>query len=1835
MNRKTTKIIFLALLLGIFAVTLSAQALTGIKTIGSGGNYSTFTAAINALNTNGVGAGGVTFNVSAGATFNERPPAITATGTETDPIVFQKSGTGNNPVITPTGTSTSNEAGIIISGGDYITFDGIDINASAVTNVEYGYLIRNASSTNGAKHNTIKNMTVTLSQSVPVYAYPSYLACIMQSTDPTHGGGVDPTAQSGANDYNRYLNLTLQNSASGILMLGGTTYNDLNCEVTTTDDAVRNTITNLGSLSTSVINYGIYVLRGSDFTIHNNDISAISGICDIVAGMHFNTYGGTNYVSHNNIRNIANNHTSSSYQAIGMYTSHVYAGVGTLYIYNNTISDIRANFSGNVSDVRVAGMRIGWNNSNEENYVFNNTISIGYGQTWGFSSAGVVNWASVSDVSMQGNIVANYATVAGSPARSYCIWASSRWLGDGPTDYNLYYSPNGYVGHAEYYDEVDLGSWQILLQFGDDAHSIYGNPYLINPNSDLHATGAKPVGLAGYTVPAYITVDLDYEARGIPTSLGADTYAPIDEDTSILAPISQVPAGGLSSVANTAFDALDVLKFQISDSGGDAYPTTITTVKIKREYIYDAAVWTDVLLGAVLKVNGTPIATATAVITANDITFTIPEGDFNLADGETAECALAIYFKTSGLVEGKGLKFKITATSHGFSNAFWGSRLQETLAADIISPDFYIDIVATTLRLTHPKRDLINRQFQVKGEPVDTNGNIDSNLSQAVNMTLHTGTGALSGTLASWFTNGEAYWNISYNKWENIKLQFVCESITKVSDFIGINPYIEVSDPPLPQLGFENNQSWPFRHDYAYGRSVSLYMPAEVNGYYSVEALSWKVATPSSYTGPLPIKIYMKSYSGNFYGMGLTAWDTLVSDATLVYNGNVSITSAGWIKVNLSTVFTGNYNQSVIVFVESNYGAYSYHSPATFTGSYLYSQDYQYGRVDYSSLANPLTLTKENNRPYVRFWVTSQGYYDDTVTEQSSTASVSANATNQQIIRANVMTSGSLSNTTINSLTFNTNGTTDVSDIVAARVYYTGSSSTFSTTTQYGATITNFGAKGSFTVSQNLSVSSGNHYFWLVYDVGANLTVGDHFDAQCTAVSVNNISRTPSITDPAGYRSVAGKKLMSVNVSQMGQGTTSSGAQNLGILSVGFYVDEGSDAQSFASLQVNSLAVTGKNTSNSDVSAVKLANQYNPSSFLSSASMATGTATFSALNYDLPMGSTTLYVFYDISASAGAGNTVDAKIISNSINVSGYTYPDEELDPSGDYTIQNFNYGGGYAQQGGYYFANTLATPAPSHPTFDWIDISATGTNAYPDMTNDDGYAPNNATGYPIGFSFPYFGSTFTSFWIGADGSIYLSRPTLPLPMGQPPSNAIALFASDFFPASANYPKTILYKNVDGKLVVTYLQVQPKTGANPGSYATFQVVLFPTGKFKIQLLEFGPTFQTMMGSVYIVNSNATAFHMYAYGGQAGPVTGTSPIAVAYGQNAYMLGDTPAQNDLPVNVSGTGSASFPITGATVQFTTSTAATNLTAIRVDTNPLGTLPIGILSLANRHWTINSTATAGLGSYNLTLNLNGLPNVGGANLFYLVKRSHVNSAWENLGLPVSFDSNTKLATWAIGSGFSDFGIGFEEDFTLPVELSSFTAVLTAQNYVKLNWTTQSETALNGYYIYRALSSQLNTAQLVSPLISATNSSSQHNYEFTDQDIYDEGTYYYWLQSAELDGSSQFFGPVTVFYTNQTEVPVPGIPLITALNKIYPNPFNPEAHISYALKESVPVELKIYNKRGQLVRSLENPPNQAGYHRLQWDGRDNHGMPCSSDVYLFRMTAGKETFTQKAILLK
>ena len=84
--------LILAALLVCGMNSLHAQ-LSGTLSVPSG-TYPTVLSAVTALNAQGVGAGGVTFNIAAG--YTETVPVggiiMTATGTVANPIVFQKSG---------------------------------------------------------------------------------------------------------------------------------------------------------------------------------------------------------------------------------------------------------------------------------------------------------------------------------------------------------------------------------------------------------------------------------------------------------------------------------------------------------------------------------------------------------------------------------------------------------------------------------------------------------------------------------------------------------------------------------------------------------------------------------------------------------------------------------------------------------------------------------------------------------------------------------------------------------------------------------------------------------------------------------------------------------------------------------------------------------------------------------------------------------------------------------------------------------------------------------------------------------------------------------------------------------------------------------------------------------------------------------------------------------------------------------------------------------------------------------------------------------------------------------------------------------------------------------------------------------------------------------------------------------------------------------------------------------------------------------------------------------------------------------------------------------------
>ncbi len=94
-------------------------------------------------------------------------------------------------------------------------------------------------------------------------------------------------------------------------------------------------------------------------------------------------------------------------------------------------------------------------------------------------------------------------------------------------------------------------------------------------------------------------------------------------------------------------------------------------------------------------------------------------------------------------------------------------------------------------------------------------------------------------------------------------------------------------------------------------------------------------------------------------------------------------------------------------------------------------------------------------------------------------------------------------------------------------------------------------------------------------------------------------------------------------------------------------------------------------------------------------------------------------------------------------------------------------------------------------------------------------------------------------------------------------------------------------------------------------------------------------------------------------------------------------------------------------------------------------------------------------------------------------------------------------------------------------------------------------------------------------------------------------------------------------------------IPRAYHLGQNYPNPFNPATMISYELPTESTVDLSIYNMSGQKVRALVSGRKAGGTHQVQWDGRDERGIPVASGVYLYRLDAGTFSETRKMVLAK
>lgn len=97
-------------------------------------------------------------------------------------------------------------------------------------------------------------------------------------------------------------------------------------------------------------------------------------------------------------------------------------------------------------------------------------------------------------------------------------------------------------------------------------------------------------------------------------------------------------------------------------------------------------------------------------------------------------------------------------------------------------------------------------------------------------------------------------------------------------------------------------------------------------------------------------------------------------------------------------------------------------------------------------------------------------------------------------------------------------------------------------------------------------------------------------------------------------------------------------------------------------------------------------------------------------------------------------------------------------------------------------------------------------------------------------------------------------------------------------------------------------------------------------------------------------------------------------------------------------------------------------------------------------------------------------------------------------------------------------------------------------------------------------------------------------------------------------------------------------LPRSVELLQNYPNPFNPDTRIQFTVNAGrfpLRTSLRIYNIRGQLVRTLLDEDRTGGDYTVLWDGRDEKGKAVSSGIYFCRLSAGSSTEVKKMVLLK
>lgn len=536
------------------SMTVIAQpatgALCGTYTIGTGGNYSTITAAVADLNTKGVQCA-VTFMLT-NTLYNEAngesfPIVINQfTGTSTTNTVTFKPATGKNVTVKVNDITVNNNnyqatAVFKLNGADNIIFDGSNtaggttlnltlFNDNTLDYVERAVVWVASTGNNGSTNVTVKNTNI-------------------REGHKNQGGKFCMGIYSGSNtDTGSNNNHTIN--------LGAATANNANLTI------VNNDFTN--------VKEGIYILGGTataanatNVVIQKNDLGSETNLETIILPAYLSNVNGFEY-SENLIYNLIRDTADGGLASTGIYVTGnsqngnilrnnirdltktasenaIFAGIilessntaSNIVVANNFILNVSGNASGSVVQ-NGFGIYISTGGGYK---LYHNTVTLNTNQNGnGYSAALLVN-NTVTATDVRNNIFVNNQTAGLRRCAIMVLKNTNTAVSTMFTnlDYNNYYSSDkvGFIGTGE----TDSSSANYIATFsvwqtttGKDAASSNIAP-VFAAVKDLHidTANAQNTGINNTGTPiAIVTKDIDGQQRNTATpDMGADEWGPL------------------------------------------------------------------------------------------------------------------------------------------------------------------------------------------------------------------------------------------------------------------------------------------------------------------------------------------------------------------------------------------------------------------------------------------------------------------------------------------------------------------------------------------------------------------------------------------------------------------------------------------------------------------------------------------------------------------------------------------------------------------------------------------------------------------------------------------------------------------------------------------------------------------------------------------------------------------------------------------------------------------------------------------------------------------------------------------------------------------------------------------------------------------------------------------------------------------------------------------------------------------------------------------------------------------------------------------------------------